>query len=93
MGKIKELQEKVAKGVATEEEVKELDELKAEAIEVTEKSAEVDAEVDKLAGQLVDKVESKMGSKLDDVLKAIEKGNEVKEEEKSIKFIVNKSLV
>ena len=92
MGKIKELQEKVAKGLATDEEVKELNELKAEAVEVSEKSAEVDAEVDKLADELVNKVESKMGSKLDDVLKAIKKGNEVKEEAKSVKYIVNKEL-
>ena len=92
MGKIKELQEKVAKGLATDEEVKELNELKAEAVEVSEKSAEVDAEVDKLADELVNKVESKMGSKLDDVLKAIKKGNKVKEEAKSVKYIVNKEL-
>lgn len=89
MGKIKELQDKIAKGIATDEEVAELEELKAEAAEVTEDDSDVEAEVEKLADSLVGKV----SDRLESVLKGIEAAAAPKVEVvKESAYIVDKSL-
>lgn len=99
MGRIKELQEKLAKDGLTDEEQKELDTLIAEAKEADGGSEEDDEEtnVEEEAKKLVDSVikgssESvrKVEDKLDRVLKALE---EKQPENKSqSKFIVDKEL-
>ncbi len=92
MGQIKDLQEKVAKGTATQEEIAELETLKAEAAEVAASDAQaedVDAEVEKLADALVGKVEGR----LEGVLKSIENATAQKAVVKdAAKFIVDKQL-
>lgn len=90
MGQIKELQEKIDKGIATDVEVKELEELKAEAAEVNKSEDDVEKQVDKLADQLVAKAEEQMGSKLDKVLKALEENKTTKKS--TVKYIVDKNL-
>lgn len=88
MGQIKDLQEKVAKGIATEQEIAELEVLKAEAAEIVE-TPDVDAEVEKLADSLVGKVTDR----LDNVLKSIEAAATPKVEAPEVsKFIVDKKL-
>lgn len=88
MGQIKELQEKVAKGIATQEEVTELEVLKAEAAEIAP-TEDVDAEIEKLADGLVGKVTDR----LEGVLKSIEAAAAPKAEAPEAgKFIVDKKL-
>lgn len=88
MGQIKELQEKVAKGIATQEEVTELEVLKAEAAEIAP-TEDVDAEIEKLADGLVGKVTDR----LEGVLKSIEAAATPKvEAPEAGKFIVDKKL-
>ena len=93
MGKIKELQEKVDKGLASEVEVKELSELVKEAGEINTKSEDenIDKDVDALADELVAKATAKFDKVLDAIGKHAE-SQEVKTTEKEATFIVDKTL-
>ena len=93
MGKIKELQDKVAKGIATDQEIAELEELKAEAAEVTTDGSEMEAEVEKLADMVVAKATAGVSDRLESVLKGIEAATTPKVEVvKEAKYIVDKQL-
>ena len=87
MGKLKELQEKVDKGLATAEEIAELDELKTEAKTIVDAEAEAskeeDAAVEKLATKIADEAMSKIATKLE----------ESKAEEKTKKAITKKTVI
>lgn len=91
MGRIKELQEKVAKGLASAEEITELDALKAEAKEVadveTKAVAEEEAAVERLASQIADKAMENLTAKLEAGVK------EEKKEEAPKKAVTSKTVI
>lgn len=101
MGRIKELREKIAKGIATDVEKAELKELEAEATEVVEVEEETQEEettedaieeaAEKIASKATEKVAPIM-SKMDEVLAAIKKNGEAPQVSvtKESKFIVDK---
>lgn len=95
MGKIKELQEKVDKGTASDQEVQELEELKSEAVEATkseDSTEDVEKDIDKLADQLVEKATSKLGKVLDAIDQKVEEKQPKIEVTKSPVYIVDKTL-
>lgn len=91
MGRIKELQDKVAKGLASAEEVSELDALKAEAKEIsdveTKAVAEEEAAVERLAGQIADKAMENLTAKLEAGVK------EDKKEDTPKKAVTSKTVI
>lgn len=91
MGRIKELQDKVAKGLASAEEISELDALKAEAKEIdeveTKAVAEEEAAVERLASQIADKAMENLTTKLEAGVK------EEKKEEAPKKAVTSKTVI
>ena len=91
MGRIKELQDKVAKGLASAEEISELDALKAEAKEIdeveTKAVAEEEAAVERLASQIADKAMENLTAKLEAGVK------EEKKEEAPKKAVTSKTVI
>lgn len=98
MGHIKDLQEKVEAGTATDAEKAELEELKKEASEVTTKTTTTEVEKeeseDEAIERMADALVSKVSTKLDSVTDAIKKADEKTATPSATKqqFIVDKSL-
>lgn len=75
MGKINDLKDKVSKGIATDDEVKELDELLSEAKGIDTDDKSVEKDVDALADKLVEAATTNtkaLDEKFDKLLKALE---------------------
>lgn len=101
MGKIKDLQDKLAKGTISAEEKAELEELKSEATEATTKDVEEAAKAteteDEAVERMADALVSKMTSKLESVTDKIKKADEDTDAFKGMKsastqYIVDKNL-